>query len=507
MAIVKDILIEIATAEDPDVFIPTISYTDILTEHPTSIDTFEDKRIFLTEILIVGDIYRINFKLLTQLNGGDRSYFTLGADTIGVGGSDEKFWNDKETFVGTLYTETITPTKANTRLQLYCTNYGGNIEFSFEKVIAGESGMSAKFDSLIVPLENKKVVLFGTSIPAGINTSVIINGYTGQNKYPSMVGFLTGATVYNEAIGGTRISTGWASEYNATTNPLGLKDQQDSSYQFYSSLGHTIAEKDYIYDNWASIRSKFNDNGGLSDTPPISKEAMRDYSFERKLIKKYLTPTATVGRGNLYILDHSFNDFAKLLVTDGMLMPVFGDPTERMTYWGAMNYFIRKIYADNPRHRIVMISHYRNNGEQYIKNIYDVQKEIVKFWGIPFIDTAEKLQIGAQFITTNGYWDVDQIWHESGYTFVDNGDSTYTTNDNGIPDFWQPYATYLSVFQPHQVVAETDEAISYPVGTWVRKTHQQLTFCFDNLHPHSDLSGKSNFDIARIISNELVRYI
>lgn len=479
---------------------------EILTNKPTNIGTFTTVYVYFTEKITAASKYRLSIKLLSQLNSGPNTAFTAHTEPLGGGNPYQTIITEEWVDVGKTIIKDFTAENEAERLMLYCANFGGDIEVSLKKVDVIEKGLIPTVFALDSPLNGKKIVWFGTSIPCGVNNIVSVGDYSGQNKYPSMVAKLTGATVFNEAIGGTRISTGWSDSYNATTNILGLKDQKDSSFQIYSSLGHTIAEKDYLFDNWATIRHYFNDNANLTDIPPLTKEEFRNFSFERKLVKKYLTDSATVGRGDLYVIDHTFNDFTKVL--QSVDIPTFGDATERMNYLGALNYFIRKIYADNPHHKIILISHYRNNGEEHFIKLNDAIKKVSKFWGIPLIDIAEKLQIGERFITSNGYWDANGIWHNSGYTFTDNGNNTYTTNDKSVQvEYWTNTADYRANANPRQVQAGTELATIYPVGTWVRDIHMQSALMKDNLHPHSDASGNYNMRIAQLISKELVNFL
>ena len=121
-----------------------------------------------------------------------------------------------------------------------------------------------------------------------------------------MVGYLLGCTVYNEAVGGSRISASRTpEEYNAETNPITLSDGKEIMFSFYSSLGATIEEKDYLYDNWASLYQRFTD--GVA-TPPVTKAQMEAFSFEKKVIDKYISDNPSVSNVDLIFLDHGFND-------------------------------------------------------------------------------------------------------------------------------------------------------------------------------------------------------
>jgi len=489
---------EIDTTQLPDYLKPnsTTSYVDIMSINPTDIVLYDNLKIPLTEPLVIGNSYRFRFKMKTNDVGNAAGFFTVQLrDALPADNNQQSIWTNLETVVGTEYIVDLTAVATSETLFVYCASYGGDIDIFFEKIISSDSD-NYNLQKLAQPFKGQNIAWFGTSIPTGTPDSVTIDGYTGQNKYPSMVAQLTGATVSNEGVGGSRISTGIPSAYDAGTDPLGIGNNIQGSFGFYSSLSQTIAEKDYIFDNWATIYTKFQDAGSLTSTCPKTKEQLRDYSFERKLIANYLTNDGA----KIFVLDHGFNDMFKIAMSDGQDIPAQGSATERMYYTGAMNYIIRKIYESDPRNKIVMITHYRK-GEPDLDKLYDTQRKIADYWQIPLVSLADLMTINSISINTQGYWNSSYIWQNSGYTFTDLGGGTFSTNDYSPQRNWT-YSDYITYANPHQVLTNTDESLIYPVGTWIHKDSRLNFFCPDNLHPHSDLSGISNMTIAKIISSE-----
>lgn len=428
----------------------------------------------------------------------------LGSEFTGNSGSATIY--DKQYISPPTGTAFIGVTYDNTGVNnVYGTAY--NIIFDpvsqteFEELQADVTSIDNRVTVLETGGTTKKILWLGTSVPTGVNTPVTIDGVTTANNYPAMVSHMLKCTVYNEGVGGTRISTGDPASYNETTDPLGIGNNVLSSFGFYSALSHTISEKQYIFDNWGTIYTRFTDAGQLTATCPKTAEELKNYSFERKIIAKYLGTNPSVSNVDIIVIDHSINDMVKVIYSGGNVMPAQYSATERMYYWGAINYIMRIIYASAPQIKICLVSHYRR-GEPNLETLYTVGKNAANYWQMPFIDYASELQTASLMIDVAGYWDVNMIWHNTGYTFTDNGNNTFTTNDYG-PQRYFDYASYMSIVQPSQVIAGSQLSLSYPVGTWVRKEHRLNILCPDNLHPHSDASGNANRKIADNISEKL----
>lgn len=224
--------------------------------------------------------------------------------------------------------------------------------------------------------KDKKVVWFGTSIPAGANG----NG----GAYPNVVAEKLGFTVFNECVAGS-------SAYNTIGGGV-------YPFSLYA-LSTNLAEKNYAIDNWATEKSKYT---GAPDTlTEEEKTLIRNSSYEIKLIQKYLIDT----KCDLYVFDHGRNDY----VADNPTVPV--DAYDRSKFIGAINFLVKTILTSNPKARIAFISHYEIDR---LTPMVQAQQIIADYWRFPFLKLYEKLGWSQRTINTNGYWGVDGIWVESG---------------------------------------------------------------------------------------------
>lgn len=233
---------------------------------------------------------------------------------------------------------------------------------------------------------NKKIVWFGTSIPAGNSTA---------GNYPTMVGQILGAAVYNEALGTSMARCGsW--ERVQEGDPLGI---HSAHWQIATrAMSQTVAEKQDIIDHWADIW------GGLSSDPRklyqapdtlSSDEQARilGSSYETKLVSKYLGVDSK--RSALYVFDHGWNDAA--FPDDWTEIPE--DPYDRHYYIGAMNFLIRAILQDNPKARIALIGHYENGRKPAL---CEAQEILANYWNIPLLKLWEKTGFSTIEITSGG---------------------------------------------------------------------------------------------------------
>lgn len=390
-------------------------------------------------------------------------------------------------------------------------NVGNTLEEKFDKAnIAQSTGeaedkvMSQKAVSDIVKefqktWNNKNVVWFGTSIPCGSDIEVSIDNYNGANQYPLMVGYLLGCKVYNEAVGGSKIAISNSPTcYDINSNKLALdKDNKQNMFECYSSLGMTIAEKDYLYDNWTDIYTAFSDG---TPTPPVSKETMESYSFESKLIDKYIKENPSVINADLIIIEHGFNDRDNLSFDE---YPEAYSQNERCFFKGALSYFIRKILEANSRAKILLGTMYSNYDQHY--KVRNAIIDVAKRYAIPYIDYTDDLTVGnLDTVYTRGYWDEKKIWHETGFSWEedDNANNGYTTNTHGfLANFSK--SSWKSTLNVHNVAKDEDLANIYPIGTTVYKIGRIPTLMYDNLHPHSDNSGEFNMRIAKYLAKNI----
>jgi hypothetical protein len=239
----------------------------------------------------------------------------------------------------------------------------------------------------------KKIVWFGTSIPAEpwplrLNSS-----------YPTVLGNLLGATVYNEAVGSSCVKSG-VPAFVSADDPYGWTGWNWENAGF--ALSGTLTEKEELITNWDS-KWKARLTGTADITMAEWASTFRDCSYENKLVAKHLG----ANRADLYVFDHGHNDL------DANISVMPSNTRDRMYFLGAMNFLIDKILADNPRARICFIGHYENARKAEISQ---AQIILAEYWDFPLFHLWEKLGFSQQVITTTGYWGTDGLWVESGGT-------------------------------------------------------------------------------------------
>ena len=201
-----------------------------------------------------------------------------------------------------------------------------------------------------------KVLWIGTSIPTGDGT------LTGT--YPLQVkSNLEIKTLYNNSIGSSGIVK--FSGY--------LGNGRDGL-----DLSETVAEKEARY------RSKVQDGTITEATLNRYKNA----SFEKCLLP-YIN--GSVDSCDTVIIDHGYND-RDVLATEIDSNVVLSNK-DRSSFIGAFNYIIDKIYAINPKIRIIVIGfymkdNYNGNGwEMHGKDIDTVLNKISAFYNFMYIPT------------------------------------------------------------------------------------------------------------------------
>ena len=262
----------------------------------------------------------------------------------------------------------------------------------------------------------KKIVWFGTSIPAG--------GYLGlldPQSYPNILGKMLGCNMFNEAVGSSTVHckiNGFITEQN----PYGYMPNFQSSSR---CLSNDLTDMEYIITNY---------NSGIftSQVPETMTEALaeqiRDCSWERKL-NKYL---GIGNRADLYVFDVGYNDIKTL---ESQYDP--SDPTDRHTFTGAMNFLLEKIFADNPRAKVVMMGHYENQTENGV-SVTNLQKTYAGMWLLDLYPLWEKTGFSQQIIKTTGYWNNDWgLWIDTSAT-----EQSITALNMWLRDGVHPHSDY-----------------------------------------------------------------
>lgn len=258
----------------------------------------------------------------------------------------------------------------------------------------------------------KKIVWFGTSIPAG----VINDGQQeGEGSYPSRIGAMLGATVYNESIGGSAVRAG--DEHAITADdPMGYGGMSAPGLMLSLSLSST--EKQDIFDNWNAKWKDiitYNQNLIVVDNPTYTN-MYKNASWDI-LLAKYLTG-GSIGQCDLYVFDHGYNDS---VYSYGFadLADVPSTPKDRTYFLGAMAFLIDKILSDNPQAQICFIGHWSNDkgtGNNSTSLVADAQEKLADIWKYPLCKTWEKIGWSANTITSGGttkpvyqFWCLDGV--------------------------------------------------------------------------------------------------
>ena len=324
---------------------------------------------------------------------------------------------------------------------------------------------------LAAPDARANVLWIGTSIPAG-NIQFGNNGTTqsvtsdlGSNNYPKMVADALGFNLYNNARGASFVCF-YPSSEDGTANWAG-KDWTE--YQNEVHKGYSLAA------SMAQVEEKFGPNG--LNIPEWLLNNFKSYSYE-SLIIPYID--GTLASCDTVIIDHGYNDRQQILsetswhIGEGEEMVIgsgrdwlltLQEPLEKTLttesffqgcwwsdenaedtkkyYWKAMIFLCKKIWAVNPRIKII------------IGNYFAIKSNI--FGGEYGNDRLGEFICLANSALAN--WLHCQCVDVYKYTGI--------------------YNRNLAAGNDYQI------------------------FCPDNVHPHSDSTGRSNRIIAGVYINAL----
>lgn len=242
--------------------------------------------------------------------------------------------------------------------------------------------------------KGRHIAWFGTSIPAG--------GY--DESYPKKIGRMLDATVDNNSIGSSAARIGNHNNISAS-DPNGYAGVPATCCLL--SLSGTRAEKQDILDNWAYWSTVFTQGVGSIDTSNPNKYLNSSYET---ILDQYLY-THGGWPADLYVFDHGFNDAGNdNTINYSDLVEIPANPLDRTYFIGAMNFLIDRIKTDNYQAKIVIISHY--NDEGIYKDLINAQKYIADKWNIPFINISNKLGFSTTVsITINGTTKTMKDWY------------------------------------------------------------------------------------------------
>lgn len=325
-------------------------------------------------------------------------------------------------YAGTAQDKTVTGKAPASASKVVVNYFSGHIPP--EAILGTKMNIGDYIDERIADVEKnywygKKIVWFGTSIPAGV---INAGDQEGEGSYPIRIGEMLGATVYNEARGSSAVRAG---DHNSITanDPMGYGGM--SAPGLMLSLSLSSSEKQTIFDNW---ESKWKDiitfNQELINvTDPVYTTMYKNASWDI-LLTKYLTG-GSVGPCDLYVFDHGYNDGVKNLGFSD-LSEVPATQTDRTYFLGAMAFLIDKILSDNPKAQICFIGHWSNDkgtGVNATKLVTDAQEKLANIWKYDLCKTWEKIGWSANVITSNGvtkpvyqFWCIDGVHPASDLT-------------------------------------------------------------------------------------------
>ena len=247
----------------------------------------------------------------------------------------------------------------------------------------------------------KKLVWFGTSIPAGAK-----EGKDNPLSYPMKLGERLGATVINEAVGESSLHCK-AIHRISENNPYGFEENWNKCAR---CLTNTLEEVEWLLANYNNT-TVFT-TGTLTALTEDDKAFYRRCSYENKLL-----PHLNSGNVDLFVLDHGHNDRYNAnkkdgsYVDDSVVMQEYGE-FNLYTFEGASNFIINKILTANPKNRICFIGEYEN---QKLPLVSQFQSKVADKWCYPIYKQWERLGWTQNKIFTTGYWNNSTgLWIESG---------------------------------------------------------------------------------------------
>jgi len=268
------------------------------------------------------------------------------------------------------------------------------------------------------PWAGKRIAWFGTSIPAGQ-----VNGYS----YPSLIGDMLGATVYNEALGESSVRSG---NYNYVTesDPNGYSGVLANV--LLRSLGLSSTEKQSIFDNWSAWKSIIPNAPETIDA--TTKTFYKNCSYDIKL-DKYLQG-GSVGNVDAYVFDHGYNDAGADYDYASIAAVPTGSSVDSRYFIGAMNKLIQHILDVNPKAVIIIAGHYENTIHP---SIAEAQQTIAETWSIPIIKTWEETGWSVRAVNTGWYWN-----NSTGKLDYSTNSHIISTKDLALRDGIHPHSDY-----------------------------------------------------------------
>lgn len=364
----------------------------------------------------------------------------------------------------------------------------------------------------LLPLQGVTISWYGTSIPA--------------QGYPQFVEEMTGALVTNESQGSSACRRGAKTtnyyESEPSSDPMRIKGLQWPVPVY--GLMMSAEEKDAIFAKWKEYADTWagtyeGEEGAPTNAKPVDindgehedlKATLRDLCYDVRVARhlgiSHQYNTKPVDVSDIYIIEHCYNDVQPMFKdTEEDFSSVPSDPYDVNTVMGSINALIKYIYENNPTAKILLIGHYECE-QTTGKHCKQVIELVADYWKIPLLKLYDILGINQKTITTNGYWDSKNVWHNTGFTFTTSGEN-WTSNNLAFKYSMVTGSANVGSLSGSTVTGTNasvlKEKLGIVEGTGDAKWNptRQMTHLTDNLHP-SALITKKYF--AQIISNWLI---
>ena len=236
-------------------------------------------------------------------------------------------------------------------------------------------------------LEGKKIVWYGTSIPAG--------GYIGSEvsrNYPAFIADKYKCTIINEAVGGSCAHCKELNEIN-DANPYGFNKNYTLSSR---CLTNTLTDMQWMIDHYND--SFWTNKPALTDQ---YKADMMQFSYGNRL-DKYLNSN---NFPDLFVFDHGYNDYVSAVDN------YTGHEYEPYTLQAALNILFRRIYTYNPAAKILIIGNYKYQTRNGL--VVQAQQAAAQRWDIPIFDTWKYTGLSDEQVYTTYNWVQDgNTWEQ-----------------------------------------------------------------------------------------------
>lgn len=356
--------------------------------------------------------------------------------------------------------------------------------------------------------EGKSMVWLGTSIPAAGKYNV-----KNSKSYPIMVGNILNADVYNEAVGSSALHCKEPSRIS-TNNPYGFIDNFEAASR---CITNSLEEMEWIINH-------FNDTNVFTLNVPSSlsdadKNFIRSCSWENKLGKYFNSDMFP----DVWVIDHGHNDIPTTASEDTYYAKSSMNGTQHNGYYSAGNFVSSNASSyfeyDVTNELFVWIS--GTFGAWYdAVDLYDANDNLLRYVRYASETTINQLKIDVSKATKlrvsdpntmvntisvqkSTYPTYNSLYsYQGGFDFIVNKILTYNPKARIVMIGEYENQKYPSISENQVIASERWELPLFeqwkntgwsqqPIlvdGSYVSVLNANIP---DNLHPHSDTTGKA----------------